>query len=151
MKERTCTRRNFLQQFGAVTFGTFSIVYLSSCSDSNPTEPDNHQGPANLSVDLTLAENQSLTNIGGTLALNSNPVDGQGLLLIRVSDSDVRALSRQCTHQGCTIGAFQGGISECPCHGSRYNTSGNVVQGPAVNALRRYNTVLENNILTVTA
>lgn len=149
MKDPICTRRIFLQRFGVVTLGTFSIAYLSSCSDSNPTEADNNQDPASLVIDLSLPENQSLTNIGGTIALNANPVDGQGLLLIRVSDTEVRALSRRCTHQGCTIGAFQGGISECPCHGSRYNTSGNVVQGPAESSLRRYDTVLENNIVTI--
>lgn len=40
------------------------------------------------------------------------------------------ALSLICTHLGCTVWQDTQGLT-CPCHGSRYDEKGNVLQGPA--------------------
>jgi cytochrome b6-f complex iron-sulfur subunit len=40
------------------------------------------------------------------------------------------ALSLICTHLGCTVQQNTDGLT-CPCHGSRYDEKGNVLQGPA--------------------
>lgn len=44
------------------------------------------------------------------------------------------AVSAVCPHLGCTI-ARQGDGFECPCHGSRFNNRGEVVNGPATTSL----------------
>jgi cytochrome b6-f complex iron-sulfur subunit len=44
------------------------------------------------------------------------------------------ALSLVCTHLGCTVEVKADSFA-CPCHGSQYDRSGNVTQGPAVNPL----------------
>lgn len=50
------------------------------------------------------------------------------------------ALSRKCTHLGCTINYLEkDGILECPCHQSRFATDGKVLHGPAETALVHYN------------
>jgi cytochrome b6-f complex iron-sulfur subunit len=41
-----------------------------------------------------------------------------------------------CPHLGCTVQATAQGFA-CPCHGSRFNSSGEVLKGPAPRALRR--------------
>lgn len=41
-----------------------------------------------------------------------------------------RAVSAVCTHLGCTLESTTEGF-ECPCHGSCYNSSGEVLSGPA--------------------
>lgn len=42
------------------------------------------------------------------------------------------ALSRRCTHLGCTINYHEkDDILECPCHQSRFSTEGMVLHGPA--------------------
>ena len=52
---------------------------------------------------------------------------------------DVWALSRKCTHLGCTINFHEkDGILECPCHQSRFSIEGVVLHGPAEKALNRY-------------
>lgn len=45
------------------------------------------------------------------------------------------ALSLICTHLGCTVEQKPDGFT-CPCHGSRYDTQGNVLRGPARKSLR---------------
>jgi Rieske Fe-S protein len=42
----------------------------------------------------------------------------------------LRAVSSICTHLGCTLRRTTDGF-ECPCHGSQYNTDGEVLSGPA--------------------
>lgn len=43
----------------------------------------------------------------------------------------------KCTHRGCELNVG-GGIYACPCHGSEFNTSGNVLEGPAEENLRTF-------------
>ena len=51
-------------------------------------------------------------------------------------DGGLHLFSARCTHLGCTVGWNAGdGVFACPCHGSRYDPNGEVVQGPAVRAL----------------
>jgi cytochrome b6-f complex iron-sulfur subunit len=49
--------------------------------------------------------------------------------------SGFSALSLVCTHLGCTVEADSRGFA-CPCHGSRFDMNGDVVQGPAKTSLR---------------
>ena len=52
---------------------------------------------------------------------------------------DAWAVSRKCTHLGCTINFHEkDAILECPCHQSRFSTEGIVLHGPAKKALGRY-------------
>ena len=47
------------------------------------------------------------------------------------------AVLLRCTHRGCKVQPA-GDILECPCHGSRYSTTGTRIKGPAPRNLRRY-------------
>lgn len=50
------------------------------------------------------------------------------------------ALYARCTHRGCLV-QWEGasGEFECPCHGSRYDRAGMVIEGPAERPLERMN------------
>ncbi|HID70008.1 MAG TPA: ubiquinol-cytochrome c reductase iron-sulfur subunit [Desulfobacterales bacterium] len=51
----------------------------------------------------------------------------------------VWALSRRCTHLGCTINYHEKDeLLECPCHQSRFSTEGVVLHGPAKKDLPLY-------------
>jgi cytochrome b6-f complex iron-sulfur subunit len=45
------------------------------------------------------------------------------------------ALSLVCTHLGCTVEVQPDGFA-CPCHGSRFNSEGFPVKGPATTSLK---------------
>lgn len=49
------------------------------------------------------------------------------------------ALSRTCTHLGCRLNFKEkDNVLECPCHQSRFSTTGDVLNGPAKKPLNRY-------------
>ncbi|MEU7109703.1 FAD-dependent oxidoreductase [Streptomyces sp. NPDC046215] len=77
----------------------------------------------------------SVAEIGpGTGALVR--VDGRRCAVYREEDGTLRALSARCPHLGCLV-AFNAAERtwECPCHGSRFDTDGTLLQGPATRPL----------------
>lgn len=51
-------------------------------------------------------------------------------------DTGVYALSLVCTHLGCTVAVSEDALS-CPCHGSRFDRQGQVLNGPTDRPLAR--------------
>lgn len=48
----------------------------------------------------------------------------------------VNVFAVNCSHLGCTVAWTPAdSLFECPCHGSRFNITGNVVHGPATYSL----------------
>jgi glycine/D-amino acid oxidase-like deaminating enzyme/nitrite reductase/ring-hydroxylating ferredoxin subunit len=63
-------------------------------------------------------------------------VDGRALAVSRDGDR-LRAVSAVCTHLGCHVAWNRAERSwDCPCHGSRFDPDGTVIQGPATRDLR---------------
>jgi cytochrome b6-f complex iron-sulfur subunit len=61
-------------------------------------------------------------------------IPGARAVLYR-EDDGFWALSLVCSHLGCTTEEDGSGY-RCPCHGSRYDRQGHVVNGPAKQALK---------------
>ena len=57
---------------------------------------------------------------------------GEKCAVYRDPDGQLHAVSATCTHLGCIV-AFNDAEKawECPCHGSRFDVDGQVLQGPA--------------------
>ena len=70
--------------------------------------------------------------------------------LARLESGGFMALSRKCTHLGCTvIWDEQKNRFECPCHASAFNLAGDVISKPAPRALDYHSIIIENDIVTV--
>jgi Rieske Fe-S protein len=70
--------------------------------------------------------------VGGSIDATIN---GEPALISQPTAGQVVAFSAICTHQQCVVAAA-GNEFHCPCHGSMYDaTTGDVVQGPALEAL----------------
>lgn len=93
------------------------------------------------------SESETTGNGGGEVlaSLDDIPVGeaisaeagGSPILLVRTSETEVIGLSAVCTHMQCTV-APAGDALSCPCHGSRYDLTGKVTQGPAPAPLKDF-------------
>lgn len=63
--------------------------------------------------------------------------DGQPVAVYRDEQGAFHRLSAACTHLGCHVAFNEAERSwDCPCHGSRFDVDGRVLNGPAVDPLR---------------
>jgi glycine/D-amino acid oxidase-like deaminating enzyme/nitrite reductase/ring-hydroxylating ferredoxin subunit len=63
-------------------------------------------------------------------------VNGRKLAVYRNSEGQLSAVSPVCPHLGCLVQWNTTAKSwDCPCHGSRFDPAGRVLNGPAVSAL----------------
>jgi cytochrome b6-f complex iron-sulfur subunit len=70
-------------------------------------------------------------------ALLENPQLPRAIYLHRFDDDSFAAVLTRCTHRGCQVEPA-GDRLACPCHGSEYTFTGDVLHGPAEHALFRY-------------
>ena len=64
-------------------------------------------------------------------------LDGKKRAVFRDESGTVRILDPVCPHMGCLVAFNEAERSwDCPCHGSRFDTEGGVIDGPAVTGLK---------------
>lgn len=62
--------------------------------------------------------------------------DGHTVAAFRDEDGELHCRSAKCTHLGCQVSFNTAERTwDCPCHGSRFDVDGQVLQGPAVEDL----------------
>jgi cytochrome b6-f complex iron-sulfur subunit len=78
------------------------------------------------------------------------------LIVFRDKQGYFYALSAVCTHLGCIvewketgIPGHPEGVIACPCHGSVFNKTGDVIRGPAPRSLDRFKMYLEDDKVIV--
>jgi Rieske Fe-S protein len=154
--EREISRREFLKAAalagGAAAAGNLlagCAAQPASSGGGGQASPTAGGSSTAVTVDVTRPENQALSADGGAIALDGNALDPQGILVVRIGAGNFAAYSRRCTHTGCTVNAYQGGVAACPCHGSQFDPAGNVLRGPAGSPLKRYQAVLSGSIITI--
>lgn len=150
----TDSRRKFLEKTGtSLVLATFGAAFFTSCSsddaDQGPTTP-----PGNSSSGITISGNTITINLSIQSALNSSGnwllIENARTLVANVNGSFV-ALTSVCTHSGCDKNwTFGNSRFTCTCHGSVFDPSGRVLQGPATAPLTQFGTQVSGTTLTVT-
>jgi glycine/D-amino acid oxidase-like deaminating enzyme/nitrite reductase/ring-hydroxylating ferredoxin subunit len=64
-------------------------------------------------------------------------IEGKKVAVFRDQSGVIKACSAVCPHLGCLVNWNNAESSwDCPCHGSRFDTDGNVLNGPAIAGLK---------------
>ena len=153
-------RREFIKNscgLACACVGVSAISLLQSCEDNKAYEQNINEGGDvpdsgnQIVINIQDAQYQSLIINGGSAVTSSNSIDSLGLLLLRSSETQIKAFSRRCTHSSYRVNAFNSqGLAVCSSgHGGSFNTSGQVAAGPPNANLTSYNTSLENDTLTI--
>ena len=131
-------RNEFLKLLGSGTVLACAGCW-GACSSKSDPAPTN----VNFTLDLTLPENVKLTSVGGSLAKS-------GVIVARISTTDFVAVSLACTHEGTSV-TYQSGQQNflCTNHGSKFDKTGTVLNGPAAKSLTKFNTELTGTSLRV--
>jgi len=70
------------------------------------------------------------------------------LYLYRASDESYSAVSTRCMHRGCQVEPAADHLV-CPCHGSEYTNTGEVLKGPTERPLRPFRVALEGDLIVI--
>ena len=167
------SRRDFMKQATTLTMIGSTAFILQACGGggSSPTGPqdpdggDNNGGGDNtdtgytydattgtITIDTSMMYTTLQTPGNGIQLSGSDTFDSRGIIVLRTSNSGVRALSRRCTHANNTVNINSAGNNLlCPSHNSIFDLNGNVVSGPATGALTSYTCSLDSagTIITI--
>ena len=97
-------------------------------------------------IQVQIDSSSPLASVGGAAMVRSS---GGAFLVARTGQETFSALTTVCTHETCKITGFDNSNFVCPCHGSRFSTTGRIVNGPANAALRSFATSFADNLLTI--
>lgn len=148
-------RRSFLGSVTGRVLGAAALPMLSACATGAATPPP-APGGASTGPPVSVSGNTLVLHLPQLPSLAETPgfylVESEQVAIVRVSDSEYRAFTSICTHEGCDVSSVVDGILLCPCHGSEYDLEGRPVAGPAEEPLTRYATTLDasGEILTIT-
>ncbi len=147
-------RRDILKTACApVVFSMFGITMLEACSSGdddgygttpNPGSGDNTDGTDpedSVSIDLTSSDFSNIADVGGWMNYKE-----EKMLLLRISDNEIRAFSNVCPHAGAND-QWSHNDSKFTC--GNHNRSFNDDFSGSGLKLNCYTTMIEGNTLTV--
>lgn len=75
---------------------------------------------------------------------------GNPVIIVRLKNNEVFALSATCTHLGCIVRWNEEKKQLiCPCHAARFDLFGNVLGGPAPKPLPTFSAKVEDNKIVI--
>jgi Rieske Fe-S protein len=117
------------------------LLLAAACAAASNPQSVHARSPAEQMIDAGLLSNYAAEG------LYENFRD-LGFYLIRKGDNLI-ALSSNCTHRKCRLKAEKDHSFYCKCHGSTFDPSGKVTEGPATRDLPAFPTKNEKGHLLV--
>jgi Rieske Fe-S protein len=153
------SRRNLLKisAISAVSFVITACTKAVSGSSAPSSEPavEVTQTPSTPEQTPSQGGEVVIAKVSALVAgegFNFTANDGTDAILFKTKDEKVYALSRICTHEGCSVNfdLAQNRLI-CPCHGATYEApDGNVISGPTQRNLKKINIKVDgDNVLEV--
>ena len=143
-------RRDFLKTTcKPIVLATLGIPIIEACSsdeeqpEMNTNSLDNNntmQSNSSSELEINLDDDRfkDLKQIGGWVNFTS-----ENILLVRISDDEIRVFDNACPHQGArNRWSFDGSNFTCSNHGNSYAAS-------CSGSLKCYEATLDENILTI--
>ena len=143
-------RRDFLKTAcKPIVLATLGIPIIEACSsdeeqpEMNTNSLDNNntmQSNSSSELEINLDDDRfkDLKQIGGWVNFTS-----ENILLVRISDDEIRVFDNACPHQGArNRWSFDGSNFTCSNHGNSYAAS-------CSGSLKCYEATLDENILTI--
>lgn len=140
------SRRSFIKLTGTTVactcFGALGTSGCASNSTSNtPPAPAGSYRVQEGRVYLALSEVGTLLGVGGAVKLTLTDVNGseRKVIIVHPAEADYRAFADACTHNGKELNYLHAeGLLACCGRSSRFSLAGEVIQGPAEDALLDY-------------
>jgi nitrite reductase/ring-hydroxylating ferredoxin subunit len=124
----------------------------SKAMSSTPSLPSGSYRAQDGRLCVDLAKVGDLLSIGGSAKCTVEEVDGseRKVIIVRSDEADYRAFANACTHNGKELDYLHGdGWLACCGRSSRFDLRGQVVQGPAEDALPTYPVSEESGELVI--
>jgi cytochrome b6-f complex iron-sulfur subunit len=157
--ELSVSRKQFLRTAGSAALFAALGISFSACNVNDANDPPTSTPPPTLPPN-----SDAITIQGNTITINlahssTSDLKNQGrwllisqasTLVVNVDGTTIRAFTSVCTHAGCATN-WQFGDSRftCTCHGSQFNTAGQVVRGPATANLAEFTVTRNGDTLTI--
>ncbi|EGB13909.1 Rieske (2Fe-2S) iron-sulfur domain-containing protein [Pseudodesulfovibrio mercurii] len=137
------TRRTFLNRLwiflglaGLAEFAWLGVSFLGARRDRDRPE----------AAERIVTVGEAASFKPGTVT----PVPQGRFYLARLADGGFLALSRTCTHLGCSVPWDEDKhLFVCPCHGSSFSLTGEVLTGPAPRPLDTFAVRIEDGVVKV--
>ena len=134
--------KHFLKLSGYTFLVTTIPISLSGCSSIHYVAASASDNRLKINKREFIATKKDKTTIRPFIVISVSGLEFP-IALYRASDSQYVALWTECTHQNCEVNP-RSGILECPCHGSEYDISGIVLNGPAEDNLKSFHVTTDH-------
>jgi Rieske Fe-S protein len=142
-------RRRFIHHCGilGITCMGFAIFSNACSSTKHITKAANNNQIQLSTADFFVIKNGK-EKLLRYIVVNTN-IFRTPIIVYRLADNKYSALLMSCTHMGNELTAH-GDLLICSAHGSQFNNSGYVVQGPAEVNLKSFNVVSDDKNIFIT-
>jgi len=134
-EDEAISRRHFLENL--IKIGALGVVGSGVMACASGGLPLMMGQEENEQIRIRLSEATALNLPDGAISLATTEQGELNIVVLKIAENEFVALSMICTHLGCRVRKARDGFA-CPCHGSRYDLQGKVINGPAAKSLMSF-------------